>query len=170
MAAVLEPYRNAGIGRRLKLAQREDALARGIELIEWTFDPLEVRNAYFNFRLGAIVRRFLPNFYGLTSSPLHGGLPTDRLLAEWWLQSVRVRRAIASDRPPQPKGKHSKPKLERITVPPELVVLRKSNPEEAVRSQGAVRQRFEHCFNSGFAATGIEIKDGKGRICSNRGR
>ena len=79
MLGVLPEYRNTGLGRRLKMHQREDALARGIELIEWTFDPLEVKNAYFNIaRLGAIVRRYTRNQYGITSSPLTGGLPTDR--------------------------------------------------------------------------------------------
>ena len=75
MLGVLPEYRNAGIGRRLKLRQREEALARGIELIEWTFDPLELKNAFFNIeRLGAIVRRYTENQYGITASPLHGGL------------------------------------------------------------------------------------------------
>ena len=75
----------------LKLRQREDALARGIDLIEWTFDPLEIKNAFFNIeRLGAIVRRYVENQYGTTSSPLHGGLPTDRCTAEWWMASDRV--------------------------------------------------------------------------------
>src|ERR1700689_114357 len=91
MTAVLQNYRDRGIGRRLKLFQREDALQRGIHLVEWTFDPLEVKNAYLNFmRLGAIARRYLPNCYGVTTSPLHGGMPTDRLIAEWWLDSPRV--------------------------------------------------------------------------------
>jgi len=91
MTAVVPEYQNRGVGRLLKLAQREEAIARGIPLVEWTFDPLELRNAYFNVeRLGAIVRRFLPNCYGVTSSPLHGGLPTDRLVAEWWLRAPRV--------------------------------------------------------------------------------
>ena len=75
-------YRNGGLGRRLKLLQREDALARGIELIEWTFDPLEIKNAYLNIeKLGAISRRYNINQYGITSSPLQGGLaqrPLDR--------------------------------------------------------------------------------------------
>jgi predicted GNAT superfamily acetyltransferase len=79
MLGVLPEYRNARVGRSLKLAQRDDALSRGIDLIEWTFDPLEIKNAFFNMeRLGAIVRRYVPNQYGTTSSPLHGGLPTDR--------------------------------------------------------------------------------------------
>ena len=71
--------------------QREEALARGFELIEWTFDPLEIKNAYLNIeKLGAIARRYTINQYGITSSPLQGGLPTDRLIAEWWLKSKRV--------------------------------------------------------------------------------
>jgi len=81
--AVLPDWRNFGVGRRLKLAQRDDAIARGFELMEWTFDPLEIRNSHLNFsKLGAISRRYKPNFYGASSSPLHGGLPTDRIYAE----------------------------------------------------------------------------------------
>src|SRR6202051_4188719 len=96
MTAVMDDYRDRGVGRRLKLFQREDALARGIALIEWTFDPLVPKNAFFNFmRLRAIARRYLPNAYGITTSPLHGLLPTDRLVAEWHLRSDRVRRILA---------------------------------------------------------------------------
>jgi predicted GNAT superfamily acetyltransferase len=96
MLAVAPEYRNRGVGKMLKLAQREDALARGIELIEWTFDPLEVKNAFFNIeKLGAIVRRYTPDFYGASTSPLHGNLPTDRLHAEWWLRAGRVRALVA---------------------------------------------------------------------------
>ena len=92
MTAVLEGFRDRGVGRQLKLFQRQDALRRGIELIEWTFDPLEMRNAHFNLmRLGAVARRYIPDYYGVTESPLHGGLPTDRLVAEWWVASERVR-------------------------------------------------------------------------------
>jgi len=91
MLAVRKDHRNGGLGRRLKLMQREDALARGIELIEWTFDPLEIKNAHLNIaKLGAIARTYSINHYGMSSSPLQGGLPTDRLVAEWWLRSRRV--------------------------------------------------------------------------------
>src|SRR3984893_17600258 len=91
MLAVRKEHRNAGLGRRLKLMQREDALSRGIELIEWTFDPLEIKNSFLNIeKLGAIARRYNINQYGITSSPLQGGLPSDRLIAEWWLKSRRV--------------------------------------------------------------------------------
>ena len=96
MLAVQSEYRNAGLGRQIKLFQREDALARGFELIEWTFDPLEIKNAYLNIeRLGAIARRYHVNQYGITSSPLQGGLPSDRLVAEWWLKSKRVESLLA---------------------------------------------------------------------------
>jgi predicted GNAT superfamily acetyltransferase len=102
MLAVAPEYRNRGVGKMLKLAQREDALARGVELIEWTFDPLEVKNAFFNIeKLGAIVRRYTPDFYGASTSPLHGNLPTDRLHAEWWLRTARVRALVAGDELPK---------------------------------------------------------------------
>ena len=95
MAAVVRSHRDRRVGRQLKLAQREDALRRDIRLIEWTFDPLETKNAHFNInRLGAISRGYIPNFYGITTSPLHRGLPTDRLLVEWHLDSKRVIAAI----------------------------------------------------------------------------
>src|SRR5581483_438903 len=99
MLAVKPEYRNARIGQRVKLFQREDALARGFELIEWTFDPLEIKNSHLNLtRLGAIARRYVINQYGASSSPLHGGLPTDRLVAEWWLRSRRVDDLLAGAR------------------------------------------------------------------------
>jgi len=99
MLAVREQYRNGGLGRRIKLYQREDALARGFELMEWTFDPLEIKNAYLNIeKLGAITRRYSVDQYGITSSPLQGGLPSDRLVAEWWMKSNRVE-AVLADAP-----------------------------------------------------------------------
>jgi predicted GNAT superfamily acetyltransferase len=86
MAGVKPEYRDRGVGRMLKLFQRSEALGRGIRLIQWTFDPLEARNAHFNLnRLGAICRTYQPNLYGVTTSPLHRGLATDRLLVEWHL-------------------------------------------------------------------------------------
>ncbi len=109
MLGVLPKYRNTGLGRALKLKQREYALASGVDLIEWTFDPLEIKNAFFNIeRLGAIVRRYVHNQYGTTSSHLHGGLPTDRLISEWWIRSCRVE-AFSSEQPferPSIAGEH----------------------------------------------------------------
>src|SRR4029077_6819266 len=102
MLAVRNTFRNHGLGRRLKLAQRDDAIQQGIELLEWTFDPLEIKNAHLNLsRLGAIARRYSVNHYGHSSSPLQGGLPTDRLVAEWWLTSKRVVNLLDKKQPPK---------------------------------------------------------------------
>lgn len=102
MLAVHPDYRNRGIGITLKFAQREDALIRGIDRIEWTFDPMQVKNAYLNIeKLGAVVCRYTPDFYGPSTSPLHGSLPTDRLHAEWWLLSHRVEGIVAGKSLPE---------------------------------------------------------------------
>jgi predicted GNAT superfamily acetyltransferase len=167
MTAVLEGYRDRHIGRRLKLFQRDDALARGIDLVEWTFDPLEIKNAYFNLmRLGAIARRLLPNCYGITSSPLHGGLPTDRLVAEWWLLSPRVEKILAGTREgagvarqtPLPFGGAAArgERLARIKVPARIVEIKQENPAKAARMQNEIREHFQSWFARGYAATGIE--------------
>jgi predicted GNAT superfamily acetyltransferase len=124
MTAVLPEYQNHGIGRQLKLAQRDDALARGIALVEWTFDPLEIRNAYFNIvRLGAVMRRFIPDCYGVTESPLHGGLPTDRLVAEWWVGSPRVKAIIAGPAQKVASGKA----VQRIALPANIGEIKKQD-------------------------------------------
>jgi chorismate synthase len=91
MLAVAEDARGRGIGRMLKAYQRETLLPLGVELVYWTFDPLEARNAHINFvRLGITARRYLRDVYGDGTSTLHVGLGTDRLLAEWWIASERV--------------------------------------------------------------------------------
>jgi predicted GNAT superfamily acetyltransferase len=96
MLAVAPEYRNRGIGAQMKWAQRTSALARGIEKIEWTFDPLQTKNAHLNIeKLGAVVRRYTPDFYGASASVLHGSRPTDRLHAEWELRSKRVEGIVA---------------------------------------------------------------------------
>lgn len=151
MLGVAEGYRNSGVGRALKLAQRKDALARGIPLIEWTFDPLEIKNAYFNMeRLGAIVRRFLPNQYGTTSSPLHGGLPTDRLVAEWWISSPRVETIVDGGSFARPPVRH------RIVVPNNIADLRANEPRHARAIQSEIGHRFQEYFGLGLAVTGFE--------------
>src|SRR5262249_2702474 len=82
-------YRNLKIGLRLKLRQGQILRERGVQEIYWTFDPLESKNAYFNFRkLGITVEQYLPNLYGKTQSPLHRGLETDRFLAIWRIQAA----------------------------------------------------------------------------------
>jgi predicted GNAT superfamily acetyltransferase len=150
MLGVLPEYRNAKVGRALKLAQRDDAIGRGIDLIEWTFDPLEIKNAFFNMeRLGAIVRRYVPNQYGTTSSPLHGGLPTDRCIAEWWLSSPRVKTILAGQR-------FESPPLEtQIEIPSNIATLRVSDPTSAREIQKKVSEQFRDAFERGLAVTGF---------------
>ena len=95
MLGVLPSARAAGLGMRLKLAQREAALAMGLDLIEWTYDPLQALNAHLNFtRLGVVVEEYEENIYGVSSSPLHAGTPTDRFVAEWRLNEPHVKRRI----------------------------------------------------------------------------
>ena len=166
MTAVLPEYRDRGVGRRLKLFQREDALRRGIQLVEWTFDPLEIKNAHFNLaRLGAIARRYIPNCYGITSSPLHGGMPTDRLMAEWWLDSERVRRAVSG----QASAISEKPGVVKIVVPVEIARLREQEPERAVKVQREIGGEFEKWFGKGYAATGIEVGEKEARYVLEQG-
>jgi len=155
MTAVLPEYQNRGIGRRLKFFQRADALARGLRLIEWTFDPFELRNAWFNvMRLGAVMRRYLPNFYGITTSPLHSGIPTDRLVAEWHLDSERVRAAEEGRLPPLPG-----PQAVRVAIPTDIGERKMRDPAGAVAIQDAVRTEFQRAFAAGYAVTHIESAD-----------
>jgi predicted GNAT superfamily acetyltransferase len=141
MLGVLPRYHNAGIGRRLKLTQRDESLSRGIDLIEWTFDPLELKNAFFNVeRLGAVVRRYSPNQYGVTASPLHGGLPTDRCIAEWHLDSPRVRAILAGDRLPH------NPIAERIAYPADIAKIRSEDPRCAREIQRVNGEKFMQAF------------------------
>ncbi len=97
MLGVARSARQTGLGMRLKLAQRERALAMGVDLIEWTFDPLQAANAHLNFaRLGVVVEEYEENIYGDSSSALHRGSPTDRFVAEWKLTAPHVERRIAA--------------------------------------------------------------------------
>jgi predicted GNAT superfamily acetyltransferase len=95
MAGVVSAYRNAGLGRTLKLMQRERALAMNLDLIEWTYDPLQAMNAHLNFaKLGVVAEEYAENIYGESSSPLHRGNPTDRFVAEWWIRRPHVERRL----------------------------------------------------------------------------
>ena len=92
MLGVAPTARDSGLGTRLKLAQREAAIAMGLELIEWTFDPLQALNAHFNFaKLGVVVEEYEENIYGESSSPLHRGAPTDRFVAAWRITTAACR-------------------------------------------------------------------------------
>lgn len=96
MAGVVPEYRSAGLGRTLKLMQRDRTLTIGLDLIEWTYDPLQAMNAHLNFaKLGVVVEEYAENMYGSSDSPLHQGNPTDRFVAEWWIRKPHVERRIA---------------------------------------------------------------------------
>jgi predicted GNAT superfamily acetyltransferase len=166
MLAVKDAYRNRGIGVELKLSQRREALARGIRKMEWTFDPLEIKNALINIhRLGAIVSSYRVNFYGLSSSRLQGGLETDRLVAEWYLDSPRVRARV--DR--RPAGKFAVER--RIVIPAAL-----SEWKAAEVSRGCAkavqlenRRTFQEAFNEGMTVLGF-LRDADGNGIFELGR
>jgi predicted GNAT superfamily acetyltransferase len=133
----------------LKLFQREEALARGIRMVEWTFDPLELKNAHFNLnRLGAICRRYIPDLYGVTTSPLHRGIATDRLVAEWQLDSARVVAAIQDL-----AGLADAPAA--IALPADFEEWKKKYPEQVPMVQTRVREEFTKWFARGYAAVAV---------------
>jgi predicted GNAT superfamily acetyltransferase len=154
MLAVREGYRNRGLGVRLKREQRLEAISRGIFHMEWTFDPLEIKNAFLNIhRLGAVVREYRPDFYGVSSSRLQGGLPTDRLLAEWELVSPRVE-AILDGRPAVAQAIE-----ERIVIPAAIYQWKASNANRsrALAVQLENRKKFQEAFSRGLAVVGFSL-------------
>jgi predicted GNAT superfamily acetyltransferase len=158
MMAVKDGYRNRGLGAQLKLAQRKESLERGIRLVEWTFDPLEIKNAFLNIhKLGAIVRSYFVDFYGVSSSRLQGGLPTDRLLAEWRLDSPHVQ-SILEDRAA------SSLVIEEVIQVPRTIYEWKATGagrEKALAVQLENRQKFQRAFSQGLAVLGF-VRDAEG--------
>ena len=186
MVAVLPEFQGRGVGVRLKWQQREDALARGIGLITWTYDPMQARNAHLNLhRLGALAAEFLPNFYGVTSSALHHGLPTDRLLVRWDLSSSRVRDRSAggvvprSAPPAQPRINEIKwqagwpvssdPRLDLkhpellLEIPPDWDTLCRSAPRVAEDWHAKVRKALVAYLQQGYAAVDLVPVEELGR-------
>lgn len=187
MLAVVPEYQKHGLGARLKWAQREEALRRGVSLVSWTFDPLQARNAHLNLRrLGATASEFVENFYGITSSSIHHGLPTDRLVVRWQLDSDRVKALAASAElpatvpvPPGPRvndvkwqagwAVSSEPRLELdapevlLEVPPEWDVLCQSAPRVAEDWQRKVRRALATYLGRGFVAAGFAATEDGGR-------
>ncbi|MGI4756830.1 MAG: GNAT family N-acetyltransferase [Janthinobacterium lividum] len=157
MLAVLPEYRNSGLGRRMKLVQRDLAMRQGIRRIEWTYDPLEIKNSFFNLaRLGAISRRYQPDFYGASSSPLQGGLPTDRLYAEWCLETDRTERILRGE----PAGESIQASLK---VPADIYEWKAAGDTRARQAQDSIRDALQGYFAAGLAAIGYEREpDGTG--------
>lgn len=186
MMGVVPGTREQGLARRLKLAQRERALAMGLELIEWTFDPLQAINAHLNFaKLGVISTTYAENIYGDSSSVLHRGTATDRLIVEWWIQRPHVERRIAagpftardsrvatapvlnemSSRDPWdvPGERSMPPEGDRvlIRVPAGFSDMQAREPELARAWRQQTRELFTACFARGYRAVDF-FKDEQG--------
>ncbi|MGA2534703.1 MAG: GNAT family N-acetyltransferase [Terracidiphilus sp.] len=158
MLAVKQGYRDRGLGFRLKLAQREEALNRGIRLIQWTFDPLEIKNAFLNIsKLGAIARSYHVDFYGVSSSRLQGGLPTDRLVAEWRLDASHVHAVLEKRATTSPEISN------RINIPATVYEWKANEAERgrALAVQLENRGLFLKAFSQGLAVLGF-IRDAEG--------
>ena len=173
MLAVSRAARGRGVGLRLKWAQREEALRRGLRLVTWTFDPMRAENARLNLHhLAALSREVLPDFYGETTSALHHGLPTHRLLVRWELDGPRVVRR-ASGEPLASPGEaplvnhvtwrgavpvSSAPRLDlaqpevHLEVPGDWDAVCRAEAGLAREWQEVVRQAFEGAFAGGFTA------------------
>ncbi len=151
MLAVEPRLQNAGIGVKLKLAQRAHAFKTGVPLMTWTFDPLQSRNAHLNIvKLGGVVRRYFVNYYGNKgASPLHRGLDTDRLFVEWWVRSPHVAGAI--------EGLRRAEEAEAVVeVPRDIEAIKRRDMDEARHWQSRVREGFQKCLNEGLYCAGFE--------------
>jgi predicted GNAT superfamily acetyltransferase len=183
MLGVAEGHRGAGLGRRLKLEQRARAIGQGIDVIAWTFDPLQAGNAAFNLEaLGAEAGEYVEDVYGASDSPLHAGAPTDRLVAEWRLTTDKVRAAAGeiAGRPPGPPARGPTRHIHRVTrhgpwlvpdgepdlsfsadvvgirVPPAFTEMLRERPDLARAWRAATRQSFSAAFVRGYRAVGFE--------------
>ncbi len=152
MLGVAAPYRGTGLGRRLKLEQRRRSLAMGLDLMEWTYDPLQDLNAFLNVeRLGAIVEEYHQNVYGESTSVLHRGTPTDRFIAQWRLGCARVRRLAGERADPPPAPTPAVPPtgvleatVSRGRLEPARVALGSTDPEIEVVVPGGFSEMLQY--------------------------
>jgi predicted GNAT superfamily acetyltransferase len=151
MLAVAPQLQNSGIGVELKFAQRQHALTRGVPLLVWTFDPLQSRNAYLNItRLGGVVRQYKVNYYGdQSTSALHRGLDTDRLLVEWWVDSARVQAAAAK------KIELPAEAVASVAVPFDIEQIKARSLDEAREWQLRLRAEFTEQHAAGLYCAGF---------------
>ncbi|MBO0861449.1 MAG: GNAT family N-acetyltransferase [Chloracidobacterium sp.] len=151
MLAVEPRLQNAGIGLKLKLAQRDHAVKTGVQLMTWTFDPLQSRNANLNIvKLGGVVRRYCANFYGANSSSVfHRGLDTDRLFLEWWVSSPRVASALDGVR------RTDKPEA-IVEVPRDIGAIKRRDMDEARHWQLRIREGFQKYLSEGLYCAGFD--------------
>lgn len=156
MTAVRSTYQSYGIGAKLKWAQRDRSLLDGVKLIKWTFEPTKARNAYFNLeKLGAVVREYQENFYGpdYSTTPVDSkvGLASDRLFAEWELESKKVKALAAAQR----YNETEKP-ADSINIPVDWYDLVKRDPLKAFDEQLRIRNEFQLAFVEGLICRGFE--------------
>jgi len=187
MLAVLPEYQKRGVGIGLKRAQRDSALARGLELITWTFDPLQAKNAHLNLRrLGASAVEFVPNLYGVTSSPLHHDLPTHRLLIHWELNAPRVVDRMEEDLRSSPEPAPDLPHLNQVKweagwpvtsdptldleaprllleIPPDFDTFARSAPNVAEGWHAKVSRAMESYLGRGYRAVDLIPTEDQGR-------
>ena len=189
MLGVLPEARGRGVGRELKLAQRDRALAAGVDLIEWTFDPLQAANAHLNIAmLGGISTSYLVDAYGAMVGPLHRGTPTDRLIVEWWIRRPHVERRIARAQGPAipvvrsaeivsapaalelTAAGPSTPRLDLdtrrvlVAVPARFTEMQQSTPTLALAWRLAAREVFTIYFGRGYRVVDFWIDpEGAGR-------
>jgi len=188
MLAVAPSHQKRGVGAQLKWAQRTDALQRGVPFITWTFDPMQAVNAHLNLRrLGGVATHFYEDFYGRTSSALHHGLPTDRLMVRWQLEAPRVVEraaapaAAAAPAPPPDLPRvndvkwqagwavSSAPRLDLeepellLEIPPEWDVICQTAPRMAEDWQGRMRAAFKAYFARGYVAADFIPTEDAGR-------
>ena len=189
MLGVLPAARDSGLGRQLKLAQRDAALGCGLDLIEWTYDPLQALNAHLNFaKLGVVVEEYGENVYGDSSSPLHRGTPTDRFFAEWRITTPHVERRIAAwdqpvvrdgsvaaaplINPPRQKGEWLAPgdadlsqetRRLLVEIPTAFSDMQAREPELALAWRLHTRQVFQSYFGRGYRAVDFFLSRDAGR-------
>lgn len=155
MAGVHPDYRDQGVGYALKLAQREHVLAQGLDLVTWTFDPLETRNAWLNIhKLGAICHTYIRNLYGPMRAAINAGPPSDRFEVEWWIRSQWVMDRLQGVVAP-PSGDHR-----LIEVPADFQSIKRADMDLALRWRQRTRQAFEDAFAQGFTAVDLVKRDG----------
>lgn len=183
MMGVLPEARDRGIGQALKLEQRRLILAEGLDLITWTFDPLEARNATLNFtKLGVVSNTYIRNIYGDTLGELNAGLPTDRLSVDWWIHTARVEARVdpAQNAAMQRESSHllaqatpilhvtrrddgllvpeeldltSHQPILALEIPGDFQALKAADSALALRWRLATQAIFEHYFEAGYTAT-----------------
>lgn len=161
MTGVMQDQKYHGVGKAIKLAQREWARSHGYNLIAWTYDPLMALNANFNFnKLGVFSRTYLRNFYGMMEDSLNFGLPTDRFVAEWWTDYEKPRIPEPGNFANSPT---SLPEFDEnvegdsvgVYIPKDFVSLKKQDKELAIRVRIAFRENVERYFSKGYAAAGF---------------